>query len=67
VHADFLGGYLSEPIQQWPSIFGPGSWLGGQDGIQWMDKYPYALPNVISAMLLGTSAVALFFFLKEVR
>jgi MFS family permease len=61
-----IGGYLSEPVDSYPWLFGPRSWLGGEDGIGWMAKYPYALPNVISAFFLGSSALSLFLFLKEV-
>jgi len=61
-----IGGYLSEPVEAYPWLFGPGSWLGGDSGIGWMAAYPYALPNVISAFFLASSALSLFLFLKEV-
>ncbi|KAF3257104.1 hypothetical protein TWF192_001383 [Orbilia oligospora] len=37
-----LGGLLANPVESHPGIFGPGSWLGGKDGVQWMKEYPYA-------------------------
>lgn len=53
-----MGGLLADPAKSYPSIFGH---------VQWMKKYPYAAPNIISAMFLFCSFSGVFFFLKEVR
>ena len=62
-----LGGLLADPIGSYPGIFGPDSTLGGVTGVWWMKKWPYALPNFVSAIFLMCAATALFFGLEEVR
>lgn len=39
--------------------------MGGKDGISWMKRWPYALPNIMSACFLLFSALAVIFFLEE--
>jgi len=60
------GGILSDPVNQYPHVFGPGSFLGGAEGIWWMRRWPYALPNIISAIFLLSAVVALYLGLEEV-
>ena len=60
-----LGGLLADPVGTYPGIFGPGGTLGGKNGIWWMMHWPYALPNVINAIFLTVSALALVFGLEE--
>lgn len=62
-----LGGLLAEPATSYPWLFGPGSILGGEHGVQWMLKYPYALPNLASACFLISSALVVILGLEEVR
>lgn len=59
------GGLLADPIGSYPSLFGPGSIVGGKDGVHWMQRWPYALPNIMSACFLLFSALAVIFFLEE--
>jgi len=61
-----IGGYLAEPVQAFPWLFGPGSLIGGENGVQWMINYPYALPNLLSAAFLIGSALCVIFGLEEV-
>lgn len=61
-----LGGVLADPIQAYPNVFGPGSLIGGDDGVWWMKQWPYALPNLISALLIFTATVGIFLGLDEV-
>lgn len=61
-----LGGILADPVKSYPKLLGPGSLLGGKDGVWWMQHWPYALPNVLSAMFLFCAAVAVFLGLDEV-
>lgn len=61
-----LGGSLADPVNSFPSLFGPGSALGGQDGVWWMQRWPYALPNVLSAIFIFMSVIAVFLGLDEV-
>lgn len=61
-----LGGSLADPVHSFPSIFGSGSFIGGKDGVWWMEYWPYALPNVLSALFIFSSLLAVFFGLDEV-
>ncbi|KIX06595.1 uncharacterized protein Z518_04571 [Rhinocladiella mackenziei CBS 650.93] len=60
-----LGGFLADPISSFPHIFGPGSLLGGKDGVKWMSSFPYALPNVVSAVFILVSALCVVLGLDE--
>lgn len=60
-----LGGLLADPVGSYPGIFGPGGTIGGKDGVWWLTKWPYALPNVVNAIFLLFSATALIFGLEE--
>jgi hypothetical protein len=60
-----IGGLLADPVASYPSIFGPESWMGGKDGVYWMRKWPYALPNLTCAVFLLFSSLAVLFFLEE--
>ncbi|KAI1961510.1 hypothetical protein LOZ58_003366 [Ophidiomyces ophidiicola] len=61
-----LGGILADPIKTYPGIFGPGTLLGGKEGIWWMEKWPYALPNLASAIFMFLALIAVFLGLDEV-
>ncbi|CAO2647569.1 Nn.00g084910.m01.CDS01 [Neocucurbitaria sp. VM-36] len=60
-----LGGLLANPVASYPSIFGPGSPIGGKNGVQWMTRWPYALPNLMSACFLFFSSISILLFLEE--
>ncbi|KAF2275307.1 MFS general substrate transporter [Westerdykella ornata] len=60
-----LGGILADPVASYPALFGPNSLLGGKSGVQWMIRWPYALPNLVSAVFLFISACGIIFFLEE--
>lgn len=62
-----LGGSLADPVNSFPQFFGPGSTLGGKDGVWWMQRWPYALPNLLSAVFIFASFLAVFLGLDEVR
>lgn len=61
-----LGGLLADPVGSYPSLVGPGSTFGGKDGVWWMQRWPYALPNLVSAVFLSFSALTLTLGLEEV-
>jgi hypothetical protein len=61
-----LGGSLADPVRSFPRIFGPGSLFGGKEGVWWMQQWPYALPNVLSAFFIFFSVLAVFLGLDEV-
>ncbi|CAD6439531.1 e7f4f5d5-c807-4f6f-947c-2df76a2855a4 [Sclerotinia trifoliorum] len=60
-----LGGWLQNPVHTFPRAFGPGSKLGGIEGVGWMLKYPYALPNLLNALLLFVSLFLVILGLEE--
>ncbi|KAJ5389660.1 uncharacterized protein N7496_000728 [Penicillium cataractarum] len=60
-----LGGSLADPVNSFPWLFGPGSAFGGKDGVWWMQRWPYALPNVLSAIFIFMSLLAVFLGLDE--
>jgi hypothetical protein len=61
-----MGGLLSDPVGSYPRIFGIGSVFGGKQGVRWMEHWPYALPNLISALFLLVSAFGVILGLEEV-
>lgn len=60
-----LSGFLADPVHSLPNLFGPGSFLGGADGVQWLTNFPYALPNLLFSMVLGTAALGIVLGLDE--
>ncbi|KAH6661799.1 major facilitator superfamily transporter [Plectosphaerella plurivora] len=60
-----LSGFLADPIRTLPGIFGPGSFLGGADGVAWMRSFPYALPNLFFAVTLASAALGIVLGLDE--
>ncbi|KAL4784847.1 major facilitator superfamily domain-containing protein [Aspergillus varians] len=60
-----LGGILAEPRKNYPQFFGPGSIFGGEDGVWWMERWPFALPNLISSIFIFISWSTVFFGLDE--
>lgn len=60
-----LGGFLADPITAFPHLFGPDSTFGGKAGVGWMNKFPYALPNLFSGMFILLSAMSVVFGLDE--
>lgn len=60
-----LGGLLADPVGSYPGIFGPGGTIGGEEGVWWLTRWPYALPNVVNATFLTISAIALILGLDE--
>jgi MFS family permease len=53
-----LGGLLADPAGSYPKIFGHNKFL---------QKFPYAPPNILSAFFLFSAALGVFFGLSEVR
>lgn len=60
-----LGGWLADPVGSYPGVFGPGGSIGGEKGVGWLMRFPYALPNVINACFLLGSAMGILFGLEE--
>jgi MFS family permease len=51
-----IGGTFADPYMSWPNLFPKGSLF---------ERYPYLLPNLVCAILLGISIVMGFFLLEE--
>jgi hypothetical protein len=60
-----LTGFLADPVHSLPGIFGPGSFLGGDDGVQWLRDFPYALPNLFCSVILTTASFLIILGLDE--
>lgn len=60
-----LGGWLQDPSHTFPKVFGPHSLFGGEEGARWLTRFPYALPNLISAAFLLGSVLLVVLCLKE--
>jgi MFS family permease len=52
-----LGGFLADPAGSYPSIFGH---------VEFLRRFPYAPPNVLSAFFLSSAGLGVFFGLREV-
>ena len=61
-----LGGLLSEPVTSYPRMFGDNSLVGGKNGVWWLKHWPYALPNLLSAIFLFFASSLVVFGLEEV-
>jgi hypothetical protein len=61
-----IGGILANPAVSYPALFGPNSTFGGEDGIWWMKHWPYALPNLMSAIFLISACLLVVLGLEEV-
>ena len=61
-----LGGVLADPAGNYPRAFGPGSLLGGKEGVRWMMVWPYFAPNLASALIVVVSLTTIFLGLDEV-
>lgn len=62
-----MGGMLADPVKSYPRLFGPNSSFGGENGVQWLEKYPYALPMLANFCFLCTCAALVGYGLEEVR
>ncbi|OTA56688.1 MFS general substrate transporter [Hypoxylon sp. EC38] len=63
-----LGGCLAEPVVNLAWLFGPQGVLntsGNPDGVTWALEYPYALPALLNAALLGVSLILAVAGLRE--
>lgn len=65
IFGPMIGGMLSDPVLNYPGLFGEGSTFGGQDGVGWMKRWPYAAPNIFCALVCWADAALLFFGLRE--
>ena len=67
IFGPILGGLLADPVAAHPTLFGPHSTFGGERGLPWLIKYPYAAANLLSALLLFMDAAWIFLGLRETQ
>ncbi len=63
-----FGGILAEPATSLPWLFGPSgifNWSGHDMGVQWLVEFPYALPAMLNACMLGFAFLLAVFWLRE--
>jgi hypothetical protein len=60
-----LTGFMADPVHTLPGIFGPGSLFGGEKGVQWLEKFPYALPNLFCFSILMSAFFLVILGLDE--
>ncbi|KAF5983629.1 permease of the major facilitator superfamily [Fusarium bulbicola] len=60
-----LTGFMADPVHTLPGIFGPGSVFGGEKGVQWLEKFPYALPNLFCFSVLMSAFFLVILGLDE--
>ncbi|KAJ5901817.1 hypothetical protein N7495_002345 [Penicillium taxi] len=60
-----MGGLLADPVKSYPMLFGPNSSLGGENGVQWLERYPYALPMLANFAFLCICACLVAYGLEE--
>ena len=56
---------MADPIQQYPSLFSKDSLMYKSPFYAWLKAYPYAAPNLLSALLLFLEAAICWFGLHE--
>jgi hypothetical protein len=56
---------MADPIRTFPGIFGPNTVIGGKDGVAWMRYWPYAFPNLFSAVFIFAAGIAVVLGLDE--
>jgi hypothetical protein len=57
-----MGGWLADPVNTLPGIFGPGRLLESE----LLNAYPYALPSMANAAILTVVGLIVVFALEEV-
>ncbi|KIW20141.1 hypothetical protein PV08_00716 [Exophiala spinifera] len=65
IFGPLVGGLMSDPVYNYPGLFGEDSTFGGSDGVPWLNKFPYAAPNLCCAFVLFADAVLIYLSLRE--
>ncbi|KAJ5917333.1 hypothetical protein N7466_010887 [Penicillium verhagenii] len=60
-----MGGMLADPVKSYPRLFGPNSSFGGENGVQWLERYPYSLPMFANFVFLSVCACLVAYGLEE--
>ncbi|KAI1617693.1 major facilitator superfamily domain-containing protein [Exophiala viscosa] len=65
IFGPLVGGLLADPVTNYPGLFGAESTFGGNTGVQWLQRFPYALPNMFCALVMFADAVLIWTSLRE--
>lgn len=65
IFGPIFGGLLSDPVRSYPGLFGANSTFGGEEGVIWLTKFPYAAPNLFCALVLLADALLVWMGLRE--
>ncbi|RMZ84494.1 hypothetical protein DV737_g1082, partial [Chaetothyriales sp. CBS 132003] len=65
IFGPILGGLFSDPVLNYPGLFGENSFFGGRNGCTWLRKFPYAPPNMMCAFFLFADAALIWIGLRE--
>ncbi|KAJ9204461.1 hypothetical protein DTO021D3_8509 [Paecilomyces variotii] len=60
-----MGGLLADPVRSYPALLGENSPIGGAHGVQWLIRYPYALPMLMNFCFLTFCAILTAIGLEE--
>jgi MFS family permease len=65
IFGPLFGGLLSDPVYNYPGLFGEGSKYGGGRSTSWLETFPYAAPNLFCALVLIADALLVWMGLHE--
>ncbi|KAH0832690.1 hypothetical protein AYO21_04766 [Fonsecaea monophora] len=65
IFGPLFGGMLSDPVHNYPGLFGENSTFGGAHGVSWLTTFPYAAPNLFCALVLFADALLVWMGLRE--
>jgi len=65
IFGPIFGGLLSDPVKHYPGLFGANSTFGGDTGVVWLTKFPYAAPNLFCALVLLADALLVWMGMSE--
>ena len=65
IFGPLFGGMLSDPVHNYPRLFGENSIFGGAGGVSWLTKFPYAAPNLFCALIMFADALLVYMGLRE--
>jgi len=65
IFGPIFGGLFSDPVLNYPGLFGENSTFGGKSGVTWLQRFPYAPPNLLCAVVMFGDALVVWLGLRE--
>lgn len=65
IFGPLIGGLFSDPVVNYPALFGENSTFGGRHGSSLLRAFPYAAPNLFCAFVLFADALLVWLGLRE--